>query len=93
METIAKYEDDEEDFQKPSDRLKKKKQPSVKKEVKPKVTPEQKAAEKAKAEMDKVWKWWEEEKLPEGTKWRELEHKVANLFVHVSLLNIFSSKT
>jgi len=75
METIAKYEDDEEDFQKPSDRLKKKKQPSVKKEVKPKVTPEQKAAEKAKAEMDKVWKWWEEEKLPEGTKWREMEHK------------------
>jgi len=23
-----------------------------------------------------VWKWWEEERLPDGVKWRTLEHSV-----------------
>merc|ERR1712130_799566 len=47
---------------------------------------ERKAAERAAKKEEKrrkeeeeekmVWKWWtEEEKLPEGVKWRTLEHK------------------
>ena len=28
-----------------------------------------------KKEEAPVWKWWEEEPLPEGVKWRTLEHK------------------
>lgn len=27
-------------------------------------------------EKKEVWKWWEEERLPEGVKWRTLEHSV-----------------
>ena len=30
---------------------------------------------RVKKEEVPVWKWWEEEPLPEGVKWRTLEHK------------------
>ncbi|XP_063716322.1 DNA topoisomerase I, mitochondrial-like [Symsagittifera roscoffensis] len=32
-------------------------------------------AKKVKKEEAAVWKWWEEEPLPEGQRWRTLEHK------------------
>ena len=31
---------------------------------------------KKEEEKGEVWKWWEEERLPEGVKWRTLEHSV-----------------
>lgn len=47
---------------------KKKDKKSSGKEEKPKK-------KKKKEEATEVWKWWEEEPLPEGVKWKFLEHK------------------
>lgn len=30
---------------------------------------------KPKKEEEQKWKWWEEERYPEGIKWKFLEHK------------------
>jgi len=66
-------EEEEEDF-KPV-----KKKPKVeKKKPEPKGSPTKKMTKKEREleEEKKVWKWWEEsEQLPEGVKWRFLEHK------------------
>lgn len=35
----------------------------------------QKGRKKKEEEPQEVWKWWEEEKLEDGTKWKFLEHK------------------
>lgn len=32
---------------------------------------------KKEEEKKEVWKWWEEERLPDGVKWRTLEHNVS----------------
>lgn len=54
---------------------------SVKKKVKKEgkgVKEEKKGKEKGtkkKEEEKEVWKWWEEEQLPDGVKWLHLEHK------------------
>jgi len=67
------YEDEEDDYDKP------KKKPKTK--TKPKqeaASPTKKMTKKEKEleEEKKVWKWWEEgEQLPDGVKWRFLEHK------------------
>eukprot|EP00088_Acartia_fossae_P036681 TRINITY_DN3788_c0_g1_i5.p1 TRINITY_DN3788_c0_g1~~TRINITY_DN3788_c0_g1_i5.p1 ORF type:complete len:970 (-),score=493.65 TRINITY_DN3788_c0_g1_i5:651-3560(-) len=67
------YEEEEEDF-KPA-----KKKPKVEKKEPPQTaSPNKKMTkkEKEKEEEKKVWKWWEEqEQLPDGVKWRFLEHK------------------
>lgn len=72
------YEDEEDDYQRPSKKMKK---PSAKKGSKKenknnssdkKMTKKEKELEEEK----KVWKWWEEDlNLPEGVKWKFLEHK------------------
>merc|ERR1711936_1284361 len=51
------YEDEEDDYERPSKKMKRP------------------APKKSKGEK-KVWKWWEEDnQLPDGVKWRFLEHK------------------
>jgi len=71
------YYEEEEDF-KPA-----KKKPKIEKKPPPPSknnsgSPQKKMTKKEKELEDekKVWKWWEEqEQLPEGVKWRHLEHK------------------
>jgi len=73
------YDDDEGDYQRPSKKMKKPAAKKIKTEPKnedgepvKKMTKKEKELEEEK----KVWKWWEEEsKLPEGVKWKFLEHK------------------
>ncbi|XP_055773292.1 DNA topoisomerase I, like isoform X2 [Salvelinus fontinalis] len=51
------------------------------KDIKPKKTQKNKKGEvadgkkKAKKEPEEKWKWWEEERATDGSKWRFLEHK------------------
>jgi len=67
---LRKKSDDEDDF-KPT-----KKKPKVEKKLLTSPTKKQTKKEKELEEEKKVWKWWEEsEQLPEGVKWRFLEHK------------------
>jgi len=69
------YEDEEEDFR-PSKKMKK--PTSAKKKKEEAGSPSKKMTKKEKElEAEKqVWKWWEEENaLPDGVKWRFLEHK------------------
>ncbi|KAL9974220.1 hypothetical protein ACROYT_G011235 [Oculina patagonica] len=48
----------------------------VKKEGKDVKSEKQEKGKKKKEEEEKeVWKWWEEEQLPEGVKWLHMEHK------------------
>merc|ERR1719427_1706871 len=66
--------EDEEDFR-PSKKSKDKNKKKPKSEP---VSPTKKMTKKEKEleEEKNVWKWWEEDsKLPEGVKWRFLEHK------------------
>jgi len=68
------YYEDEEEFR-PSKTTMKNKLKNKKKEQ---ASPQKKQTKKEKEaeEEKKVWKWWEEsEQLPEGVKWRFLEHK------------------
>ena len=69
-------EEEEEDYEKPK---KSKTKPKPKTKTKQEQSsPTKKMTKKEKeAEAEKqVWKWWEEEEqLPEGVKWRSLEHK------------------
>jgi len=71
-------EEEEEDF-KPKSKAKTKSKPSkAKVKSEPAGSPSKKMTKKEKeAEAEKqVWKWWEEsEQLPEGVKWRFLEHQ------------------
>ena len=71
-------EEEEEDF-KPKSKAKTKSKPSkAKVKNEPAGSPSKKMTKKEKeAEAEKqVWKWWEEsEQLPEGVKWRFLEHQ------------------
>merc|ERR1712240_419854 len=73
------YEDEEDDYQRPSKKMKK---PAAKKggtkKEKANATPTKKQTKKEQEmeEEKKVWKWWEEDSaLPEGVKWKFLEHK------------------
>merc|ERR1719402_346347 len=67
----SEEEEDEEDFKPAKKKPKVEKKPAVQSPTK-KMTKK----EKEKEEEKKVWKWWEEtEQLPEGVKWRFLEHK------------------
>jgi len=70
-------EEEEEDF-KPKSKSKSKPKPSKNKTKNEHASPTKKMTKKEKeAEAEKqVWKWWEEaEQLPEGVKWRFLEHQ------------------
>lgn len=75
------YEDEEDDYQRPSKKMKK--APAkrgggggVKKEADGSPTKKMTKKEQAMEDEKKVWKWWEEDnQLPEGVKWRFLEHK------------------
>eukprot|EP00039_Didymoeca_costata_P010845 m.147065 g.147065 ORF g.147065 m.147065 type:complete len:747 (+) comp14981_c1_seq1:175-2415(+) len=51
------------------------KKPAKKGAKKPTETKESKKAKKKKEEEEAIHKWWLEEPLPEGQKWRSLEHK------------------
>lgn len=76
-ETYEDYDDYEED-EKPK---KKKKSSEKTKSVKVKSEPiddgisPNKRKKKQDTETEQVWKWWEEEKTDDGTKWTFLEHK------------------
>jgi len=68
-------EEDEEDF-KPEKKSKKDKK--NKQQVKQEPTSPQKKMTKKEKDLEaekNVWKWWEEEKKDDGTKWKFLEHK------------------
>merc|ERR1712168_617777 len=83
----AEDDDDDEDYMKKKAKKKKDKKKSkdkekekdkgkakIKKEIKQedqKSTPKK----KKKEEEEEVWRWWDEEPLPDGVKWRTLEHK------------------
>jgi len=73
------YEDEEDDYERPSKKMKRpapKKSKGGKKEDQ--GSPQKKMTKKEKEleEEKKVWKWWEEDnQLPDGVKWRFLEHK------------------
>jgi len=73
------YEDEEDDYERPSKKMKRptpKNKKGVKKEDQ--GSPQKKMTKKEKEleEEKKVWKWWEEDnQLPDGVKWRFLEHK------------------
>ena len=70
-------EEEEEDF-KPKSKSKSKPKPGKNKAKSEPNSPTKKMTKKEKeAEAEKhVWKWWEEsEQLPEGVKWRFLEHQ------------------
>jgi len=73
------YEDEEDDYQRPSKKMKKpaaKKGGTKKEKAAASPTKKQTKKEKEMEEEKKVWKWWEEDNvLPEGVKWRFLEHK------------------
>lgn len=47
----------------------------VKKEEKDVKSDKEEKGKKKKEEEKEVWKWWEEEQLPEGVKWLKMEHK------------------
>lgn len=47
----------------------------VKKEEKDAKSDKEEKGKKKKEEEKEVWKWWEEEQLPEGVKWLKMEHK------------------
>merc|ERR1711872_1100210 len=72
------YEDEEDDYERPSKKMKRP-TPKNKKGVKKEEGSPQKKMTKKEKELEeekKVWKWWEEDsQLPEGVKWRFLEHK------------------
>ncbi|XP_055950723.1 DNA topoisomerase 1-like [Argiope bruennichi] len=64
-------EDDDYETKKPVKKVKKEKaQQKIKQEAET-ASPRKKAK---KEEEQEVWKWWEEEKLEDGIKWRTLEH-------------------
>merc|ERR1719402_917968 len=73
------YEDEEDNYERPSKKMKRpapKKSKGGKKEDQ--GSPQKKMTKKEKEleEEKKVWKWWEEDnQLPDGVKWRFLEHK------------------
>merc|ERR1719153_1717755 len=72
------YEDEEDDYERPSKKMKRP-TPKNKKGVKKEEGSPQKKMTKKEKELEeekKVWKWWEEDsQLPEGVKWKFLEHK------------------
>jgi len=85
----AEDDDDDEDYMKKKAKKKKDKKKSkdkdkerekgktkVKKEIKEedgKASPQKKKVKKE--EEEEVWRWWDEEPLPDGIKWRSLDHK------------------
>merc|ERR1719245_2467102 len=76
----SEYEDEEEDdFDEKPTKSKSKAKPASRSKAKSEpVSPTKKMTKKEKEEEEakKVWKWWEEDaQLPEGVKWRFLEHK------------------
>lgn len=72
----AKDDDDEdEDFKDLKAKKKKKKSKDKKKDKTGAKQESPKKRVKKEEEKEEVWKWWEEEPLPDGIKWRSLEHK------------------
>merc|ERR1712241_510961 len=72
------YEEEEEEDFKPKSKPKSKPKPGKNKAKSEPSSPSKKMTKKEKeAEAEKnVWKWWEEsEQLPDGVKWRLLEHQ------------------
>lgn len=76
-------DDDDDDYMKKKAKKKKDKKKSKEKEkdkgkakVKKEIKSEQKPTpkKKKKEEEEEVWRWWDEDPLPDGVKWRSLAH-------------------
>ncbi|KPJ12715.1 DNA topoisomerase 1 [Papilio machaon] len=70
------YDDDEDEDDIPKKKKKKpEKSKSTKVKTEPNDGPSPTKRKKKQEEEQEVWKWWEEEKKDDGTKWNFLEHK------------------
>ncbi|XP_014361563.2 DNA topoisomerase I, mitochondrial [Papilio machaon] len=70
------YDDDEDEDDIPKKKKKKpEKSKSTKVKTEPNDGPSPTKRKKNQEEEQEVWKWWEEEKKDDGTKWNFLEHK------------------
>ncbi|CAH4014538.1 DNA topoisomerase I, mitochondrial isoform X1 [Pieris brassicae] len=69
------YDDDEEEDEKPKKKKKQAEKRKVKTEPDEIPSPTKRKKKDGKDEEQEVWKWWEEQKNDDGTKWRFLEHK------------------
>lgn len=72
-ESYDDYDDEEEEKPKAKKKKKAEKTKPVKSEPDVDVSPTKR--KKKQEDEQEVWKWWEEEKKDDGTKWKFLEHK------------------
>ncbi|CAG4944163.1 unnamed protein product [Colias eurytheme] len=72
----SEFDEDEEEEEKPKKKKKKAEKRKVEKtEPQENPSPTKRKKKDGKEEEQEVWKWWEEQKHDDGTKWRFLEHK------------------
>ncbi|XP_013133683.1 PREDICTED: DNA topoisomerase I, mitochondrial [Papilio polytes] len=69
------YDDDEEEEMPKKKKKKPEKSKSTKVKTEPNDGPSPTKRKKNQEDEQEVWKWWEEEKKDDGTKWNYLEHK------------------
>ncbi|XP_047514856.1 DNA topoisomerase I, mitochondrial isoform X1 [Pieris napi] len=74
-EPVDYDDDDEEEEEKPKKKKKQAEKRKVKTEPDEIPSPTKRKKKDGKDEDQEVWKWWEEQKNDDGTKWRFLEHK------------------
>ncbi|CAF4784870.1 unnamed protein product [Pieris macdunnoughi] len=74
-EPVDYDDDDEEEEEKPKKKKKQAEKRKVKTEPDEIPSPTKRKKKDGKDEEQEVWKWWEEQKKDDGTKWRFLEHK------------------